>query len=174
MTDSPLTDEQKKVLQKRWSRDLINKIVIALNEGVSIKPLLADIPKQDDLPSTDRDLDLRGIDLSYQNLRGPWVQEEAERYRKGIVLPKVDLTAANFAWAILPKADLSNSLLIDVDFNHAELIYANFNSADLTGANLESAWMLDTKFHDAIISEEQLHSRRALGQLDFDYHAFEL
>ncbi len=174
MPESPFSEEQVKNLRARWNRDAIIKIVIALNEGNPVEPLLSDIPKPDEMPLTDRKLDLRGIDLSYQNLRGPWVQKDAERYRRGITLASADLSAANFSWAILPKADLCNAILIDADLDYAELIYADFSGADLTGAKLDSAWMLDTKFQNAKITEEQLRTRRALGQLDFDYHAFEI
>ena len=174
MTVSPFSEDQIKILRARWNRDAIIKIVIALNEGDPVKPLLAEIPKSPEMPPTECDLDLRGIDLSFQNLRGPWIQDGNERHRRGITLASADLTAANFYWAILPKADLRDAILIDVDLDYAELIYADFSGADLAGAKLDSAWMLDTKFQNAKITEEQLRARRNLGQLDFDYHAFEI
>jgi len=39
---------------------------------------------------------------------------------------------------------------------------------------MRGAWLLDTKFHGAKITEEQLESRRSLEQLDFDYHVYEM
>jgi hypothetical protein len=39
---------------------------------------------------------------------------------------------------------------------------------------MQDAWLLDTKFYNSKITEKQLNSRRNLGQLDFDYRAFEI
>lgn len=171
---------QKKVritiekLRQRWTGDVVNQIVVALNEGRSIEAVLENVPyNKEDLSFSDR-LDLRGIDLSHQNLRGPWEIREGQRIRVGVNLRNVDLTGAILLWTILPRADLRGALLQDADLRNAELIYADLSGADLTGATMEGAWLMDTKFHKAKVTEAQLESRRNLGQLDFAYYAFEI
>lgn len=161
-------------LRDRWERDLINRIVIALNEGREIRPILGEVPLNPEVASVANRMDLRGIDLSHQNLRGPWEIRGEERVRVGVDLRDVDLTAAILSWVILPRADLRGAILKDVDLRDAELIYSDLSDADLTGAEMQGAWLLDTKFYGAKITEEQLKSRRNLGQLDFDYLAYEI
>ena len=168
------TNQQMDWLRSRWTGDLINRIVIALNEGNDIAPIVNDVPRDEKIPTQKHRLDLRGIDFSHQNLRGPWERRAEERFRVGIRLPGADLTGAIMNWIILPRADLRGAILKNADLRSAELIYTDFSEADLTGAALDGAWLLDTKFFDAKITEEQLHRRRNLGQLDFDYHAYEI
>lgn len=158
----------------RWNPDLINKIVIALNQGLEIKSILEKIPQRDEIAPLPDKFDLRGIDLSFQNLRGPWSVKEDQRIRIGVSLKGADLSFANLAWAILPRADFRGAILRNTSLTNAELIFADFSGADLTGADLSGAWLLDTKFYGAKIKEEQLRTRRKLGQLDFDYRAYEM
>ena len=166
--------EGLKWLRDRWDSQVINKIVIALNEGRSIEPFLEEVDRNPEIPFTEGRFDLRGIDLTHQNLRGPWQQKGNERHRIGVKLEGVNLTGSILAWAILPRATLRKAILKDADLSNAELIWSDFSKADLTGACFKGAWLLDTIFHDAIVTEEQLKCRRNLGQLDFDYHAFEI
>jgi hypothetical protein len=168
------TQEQKQWLQRRWSRRIINRIVIALNEEQDITGILGEVESDPQIPFLAGRTDLRGIDLSHQNLRGPWKLEKEKHVRTGVGLKGVDLTGANLEWGILPRADLRNGVLRDVNLADAELILADLTGADLTGADLSGAWLLDTKFRNAKITPGQLASRRNLGQLDFDYHAFEI
>jgi len=168
--------EEEKVhwLRTRWDPRLINKIVIALNQGLEIKSILEEVSQRDDIaPLPDR-FDLRGIDLSFQNLRGPWAFKDGQRIRVGVNLRNGDLTFANLTWAILPRADFRGVILKNVSLTNAELIFADFSEADLTGADMSGAWLLGTKFYGAKIKEEQLRTRRKLGQLDFDYRAYEM
>lgn len=160
-------------LKNRWTRDIINLIVVALNEGHPISDIIIRISLKDSSASGDC-LDMRGIDLSHQNLRGPWITKEMRRSRCGINLKNANMTGANLSWAILPRADLRNVILVNADLSCAELIFADFSGADLTGANFKGAWLWNTKFLRAKIDEEQLQDRRSLGQLDFDYRAYEL
>jgi len=169
-----LNSEQVQWLHDRWKGDITNKIIIALNEGRSLDPILKKLKKLPDIPNVDLRLDLRYIDLSHQNLRGPWKKEGDRRVRSGVNLQNADLTGANLTWVIMPCADLTNSLLYDANLQSAELIHSDFTKADLTGADLSGAWLLGTKFHFAKVTEVQLQSRRNLGQMDFDYHAFEI
>ncbi|OVE80375.1 hypothetical protein BVY01_00420 [bacterium I07] len=158
---------------KRWNLDLVNQIVVALNLGASIIPLI-----QSAFPTayttSEGLIDLRGIDFSHQNLRGPWINTEGTRSRSGVDLHETDLSGSDLKWAILPRANLKKSLLINADLRDSELIMADLSGADLTGADMTRVWLLNTKFHQAKISSNQLDSRRCLGQLDFDYHAFEI
>ncbi len=174
MSISGNTVEQINWLKERWKGDLPNLIVLALNEGQDITLLLEQLPQQGQSPHDSDRLDLRGIDLSHQNLRGPWSTTEKGRNRIGVYLKEVDLSYADLSWAMLPRADLRGAVLKGTCLDHAELIYADFTGADLSGATLQGAWLLDTLFYDAKITETQLKQRRSLGQLDFDYHAFEI
>ncbi len=169
-----LNERQKKWLCERWDRDLINKIVYALNEGREIFSLLKEVPQNKEIPSKKRFLDLRGIDFSHQNLRGPWTIHNDQRYRKGICLRNADFSYAHLAWIILPRADLKGSIFIETDLSNAELIYSDLSHTDLTGANMNEAWLLDTKFYESKVTEEQLCSRMNIKQMDFDYHAYEI
>lgn len=169
-----LNREQIRRLSDRWKGDVINTIVIALNEGRSLKPILRKLKKHPDIPGVGERLDLRFIDLSHQNLRGPWRQEGHRRVRCGVNLQNADLTGADLSWVIMPNADLSGTILNNANLQNAELILSDFTRADLTGANIQGAWLLDTKFHFAIVTEAQLQLRRNLGQMDFDYHAYEI
>jgi uncharacterized protein YjbI with pentapeptide repeats len=167
-------DDKRRWLHDRWDGDVINHLVIALNEGREIASILAEVPKDKTIPARRDVLDLRGIDFSHQNLRGPWKRKGEERSRTGILLRGADLTGADMSWAILPRADFRGSFLKEADFRNAELIYADFSETDLSDARFDGAWLLDTRFYDAKVTEEQLHRRRNLGQLDFDYHAYEI
>ncbi len=167
------SSDELKWLRSRWERDLINHIVIALNEGNPINTLILEVERDEQLPAAEGKRDFRGIDFSHQNIRGPWTVKKECRYRKGVSLADSDFSCADFSWVSLPRADLSNCLLCQADLNYAELILADFSGSDLTGADLTNAWLLDTKFQDAKVTEEQLHSRQCLGQLDFDYYAYE-
>ena len=161
-------------LQERWERDVIIRIVIALNEGQEIGSILKETPKNPSFPAMPGRLDLRGIDLSFQNLRGPWSFRKDQRLRMGINLSSADLSGASLNWVILPRADLRDALLINADLRNAELIFSDLSGADLTGADMQDAWLLDTRFYNSKVTEKQLTSRRNLGQLDFDYRAFEI
>lgn len=161
-------------LQDRWTGDLMNQIVVALNEGRSIEPLLLTLQEAEGIPRVSERMDLRGINLSHQNLRGPWRVEDEVRQRVGVNLRNADLTGANLEWAILPRANLEGAVLRYADLSNAELIYADLREADLTGAVMKDVWLLYTHFQGAFVTEEQLRLRRNLGQLDFDYHAYEL
>ena len=163
-----------KELRGRWSGNLVNQVVLALNQGASIRSILKQVPSLKVPPLPAKVLDLRGIDLSHQNLRGPWRTRDGIRKRIGVNLRGADLTGALLKWTILPRADLRNTCLKGAELQDAELIYANLSGADLDNADLTGAWLLYTKFSEARVTEDQLNSRRNLGQLDFDYHAFEL
>ena len=161
-------------IKSRWDYDLINRIVFALNEAAPIEDILKDVPADTSMPPSGKRLDLRGIDFSFQNLRGPWHIMEGRRLRMGVDLHDADLTGADLSWAMLPRANLRGALLADANLQNTELIYADFSEADLKGARMEGAWLLDTLFKGAEITEQQLAQRRKLGQLDFDYHAYKL
>lgn len=167
------SEEEKARLKKRWNRDLVNHIVIALNEGSSLDSLLAELDPLSDIAWSREGLDFRGGDFSHQNLRGPWTLEKEKRFRIGVDLRNADFTCADLSWSILPHADLRGALFIDADLSFAELILSDLSGADLTGAVMKGAWLLDTKFYDAAVTEEQLRMRQNRGQLDFDYHAYE-
>ena len=77
-------------LKNRWTRDIINLIVVALNEGRPISDIIEQISPKDSSVREDC-LDMRGIDLSHQNLRGPWITKEMRRSRCGINLKNVDM-----------------------------------------------------------------------------------
>ena len=173
MAVKKLRKAQVQQLRERWKGNVVNRIVVALNEARSIQPILRRVPLPEGVPASDRRLDLRGIDFSHQNLRGPWKFEGDIRTRRGVDLEGADLTAADLNWAILLRANLTRVILRDGNLDHAELVYADLSGADLTGASLEGAWLLYTNLHGAKITEEQLRSRRNLGQMDFDYHAYE-
>ncbi len=168
------TEEQRRWLISRWDYDLINRIVIALNEARPIDILVEKVKQKKSIPECAGELDMRGIDLSHQNLRGPWATIDGKRVRRGVSLRNVDLTFANLNWVILPHADLRGGVFVHADLRDAELIYSDLSGADLSGADMRGAWLIDTKFYDAKVTQQQLKSRRNLGQLDFDYHAFEL
>lgn len=174
MEPSHYTKAQKQWLQNRWTRQIVNDIVIAWNEGLVITDIMSEIKSDSRIPCLPDRLDLRGIDLSHQNLRGPWKMEGEKHVRTGVDLQGVDLTYANLEWIILPRANLRDAVLREVNLCNAELILADFTGADLTGADISGAWLLDTKFQKANITPEQLAKRRKLGQLDFDYHAYEI
>jgi len=159
-------------LAQRWDCDLIAKIVTALNAGESITGLAAEagLPRGEE-PARGS-IDLRGIDFSYQNLRGPWHVEKSKRYRFGVMLQGADLSWADLSWALLPRAVLTDAVLADARLNNTELIYADLSGADLTGADMGGVWLLDTKLAGARVEPEQLKTRRKLGQLDFDYNAY--
>lgn len=173
MASQKLNKVQIQALRDRWKGNVVNKIVIALNEGNVIDSILRRVPLPEGVPPSESRLDLRGIDFSHQNLRGPWTFEEDIRTRKGVDLEGADLTAADLNWAILLRANLANASLKDANLDHAELVYTNLSGADLSGATLGGAWLLYTNLHEAKVTEEQLKSRRNLGQMDFDYHAYE-
>ena len=166
--------EEMQWLQGRWSRDLVNSIVVALNQGTPVLPLLGTVEQADKIAPLPGRMDFRGIDFSHQNLRGPWTTEEDKRFRGGVNLRGADFTGADLSWAILPNADLQGSIFIDSNLSFAELILSDLSGADLTDADMTGAWLLDTKFYDALVTEEQLNSRQNHGQMDFDYHAFEI
>ena len=168
------TKDQKQWLQARWTRQIINDIVIAWNEGLVVTEIMNAVKSDPGTPCLPDRLDLRGIDLSHQNLRGPWKMEQEKHVRTGVDLREVDLTYANLEWVILPRANLCGAVLREVNLCNAELILADFTGADLTGADISGAWLLDTKLQKAKITLEQLAKRRKLGQLDFDYHAYEI
>jgi len=167
-------NEEMQWLKQRWTRDLVNKIVLALNQGTPVLPWLNAV-EQDTALSYKQDLcDFRGIDFSHQNLRGPWTNENNRRFRAGVDLRKSDFTGADLSWAMLPHADLQESIFIDADLSYTELILADLSKANLTGTKMKGVWLLDTKFYEAKISAEQLQSRQNHGQMDFDYHAYEI
>jgi uncharacterized protein YjbI with pentapeptide repeats len=174
MESRQYTKDQKQWLQDRWTRQNINDLVISWNEGRAVKEILSEVKPDPGIPRLPDRLDLRGIDLSHQNLRGPWKMEGEKHVRTGVNLQGVDLTCANLEWVILPRANLCDAILREVNLCNAELILADFTGADLTGADISGAWLLDTKFQEAKITREQLATRRKLGQLDFDYHAYEI
>jgi uncharacterized protein YjbI with pentapeptide repeats len=161
-------------LRERWDRDTIIRVVIALNEGESVESHIREVVRNPEIPDLSGHLDLRGIDLSFQNLRGPWRSGEGKRYRTGVVLEGADLSGANLRWVILPRGNLRGAVLKGADLSNAELIFTDLSGADLSGANMENAWLWDTCFYGANVSKQQLNSRRNLGQLDFDYHAYRL
>ena len=173
MEEEQLTEDTVQRLRARWNGESINQIVVTLNEGKSITSIVKTATKNTDIPCEKGFIDLRGIDLSHQNLRGPWKIEEEERFRMGVMLEKADLSHADLSWSLLPRADLKCANLREANLDHTELIFADLTAADLTGANLQGAWLLYTRLHDAVVTEDQLASRRNLGQMDFDYHAYE-
>jgi uncharacterized protein YjbI with pentapeptide repeats len=168
-----LTKKQIQWFRNRWDRQLINQIVTALNDGEPIHQLVKDVIKDKDLPEYPEKLDLRGIDFSHQNLRGPWDIRNEKRIRIGVNLQRVDLTGADLSWALLPRSNLNESILLKTDLRNAELIYASLEKTELTDALMNGAWLLYTRFHGSNVTEQQLESRRNLEQMDFDYHAYE-
>ena len=160
-------------LKNRWKRDVINMLVLGLNSGESIRTLIGQCSQAGNC-HLEFETDLRGIDLSFQNLRGPWHHEQGLRSRKGVDLSGMDLTGADLSWAILPRASLKGCILQYASLKDAELIMADLSGADLSHADLTGAWLLDTKFTGAVVTPGQLKTRRNLGQMDFDYHAFEI
>ena len=160
-------------LYNRWSGDLIIQIVMALNQGGNIEAVIDATPVFA-LPGKKRRIDLRGIDLSFQNLRGPWNIMKERRQRSGVNLSDCDLSYANLGWTILLRADLKRSLFAEANMCDCELVLADCTGADFSGAHMQNAWLLNTKFQNANISREQLRKRRNIGQMDLDIHAFEL
>lgn len=175
MEEKPLSEEIVQRLRDRWNAGIRSRLVSALNEGASLASVVESMSGEAETPEPCPEgyLDLRGIDLSHLNLRGPWKVQGEERFRTGVALERVDLSHADLSWALLPRAVLRGSILRYADLNHAELIYADLSGADLSGADLRGAWLLYTQLYDAVVTEEQLASRRNLGQMDFDYHAYE-
>ena len=153
---------------------MIIRLVIALNAGESINSLLKDIPKPDGECADNDSIDLRGIDFSHQNLRGPWKKQNDKLIRRGVHLQNADLSFSDLSWAFLPRANLRGAILCEANLNNSELILADLRDADLTGASFDGAWLLDTLFLGAKVDESQLKVRRNLGQMDFDYHAYEI
>lgn len=169
-----LNREQLQNCKDRWDLQRLNEIVIALNNGQDIKPIIKEMDQDASLPPCFGSMDLRGINLSHQNLRGPWRHVDGKRKRIGVNLEGVDLNGADLSWALMPWANLKGARLRDVNLYCTELIYADLMETDLAGANLTGVWLLDTKMYRAIVTLDQLESRRKLGQLDFDYHAYEI
>jgi len=169
---NPYTATEKQRLRKRWTRDLINHIVIALNEGEPITELISAVDVPRGLDELSGRMDFRGIDFSHQNLRGPWKTGKKGRCRSGISLINADFSCADLSWVILPHADLQGGIFTDADLSYAELISSDLSGADLTGAVMQGVWLLDTKLCDALVTEEQLQSRQNRGQMDFDYRAY--
>ena len=159
--------------RNRWDLDLINHLVVALNEGRPIEPVLKKAFGERCIRTQEGKLDLRGIELSHQNLRGPWIDRNQQRIRAGVDLHGVDLSGAALQWILLPRADLRDSILRDADLRDAELIHCDMTDADLRGADLTGAWLFDTRLTGAAVNLEQLAARRSIGQLDLDYHAYE-
>src|SRR4030042_2991423 len=118
-------------LKSRWRRDAINMIVLGLNSGESIGTLIKKCYQAGNC-RLEFETDLRGIDLSFQNLRGPWHHEQGLRSRKGVDLSGMDLTGADLSWSILPKACLKGSILKYASLRDAELIMADLSGADLS------------------------------------------
>ena len=156
MPSNHYSEDQMQRLKKRWTRQLINDIVRACNDGGVLVDIIAELGGDNDVsPFPDR-MDLRGIDLSHQNLRGPWIVKEGKHVHAGVCLRNSDLTGADLRWVILPRADLRDAILRDVDLSNAELILSDLTGADLTNADLTGAWLLDTKFQNAMKSNAPL------------------
>ena len=100
-----LNSEQMRWLRDCWKGDITNKIVITLNEGLSLNPILKKLKKKFDIPDNEDRMDLRYIDLSHQNLRGPWKQDGERQVRGGVNLKDVDLTSA---WLLDTKFHFAN------------------------------------------------------------------
>ena len=171
--DHDVINPEVQALRNRWSSDLVIQVVIALNRGEPLYPAIQRCPECN-AGATEKPFDLRGIDLSFQNLRGPWHETGSGRQRTGVKLSDCDLSYANLNWTILLRADLSNTLLVGADMRDCELILADCSGADFTGAAMQNAWMLDTLLKNAVISRNQLKARRNIGQMDFDIHAYEI
>ena len=161
-------------LVNRWNADLINQVVVRLNSGIEFKSLLKKFNLPEGISPSDKRLDLRGIDLSHQNLSGPWKKIKGKKVRCGVDLSNTDLIYANLEWVLLPRAKLINSSLVCTNLQNAELIFADLSGANLAEANLSGAWLWDTVMKNANVTEEQLQARRNLDQMDFDYHAYVL
>ena len=166
--------EEMQRLRSRWDRDLINSLVVALNQGLPVQPLLDTVKQNGDSVFISERMDFRGIDFSHQNLRGPWTTENGKRFRNGVSLQNADFSGADLSWAILPNADLRGTVFRQANLSFAELILSDLSDADLSEADLTGAWLLDTKFFNAQVTKRQLQSRQNHGQLDFDYHAYEI
>lgn len=165
--------KEKEWLCKRWDRNLINRLVFALNSGKVITALLQQIPQDDSISADRKMVDLRGVDFSHQNLRGPWKTKDEKRYRAGISLENADFSCANLSWAIVPHANLKRAVFYEADLSNAELIYSDLSYTDFKNAAMEGAWFLDTKLYESNITEKQLSKRRNIEQMDFYYHAYE-
>lgn len=124
-------------------------------------------------------LDLRGVDLSYTNLRGlpltrclgglerkewiGWSEANTEQLStasvcfKGADLFEARMEGAILTGAMLQEADLRLAQLQGADLRHANLQEVNLTGADLTGVNLTGANLQKAYLTGAQLSESKLH-----------------
>ena len=104
--------------------------------------------------------------------------EEWNIWREENPKVKVDLTNANFNYAILTNVNLNHVILNNTNFNFsnlhganlsfanlkkanfifAELGYANFSNADLTESVFNSAKLISSKFHSATLTKSSFNN----------------
>ena len=109
-------------------------------------PTQQDLAKQDYLGRPDwRNLNLRGIDLSGQNMSYSWLSYVD---LTGANLRSVDFSNASLEGAILTGADLTNACFVETNLKGAnlegaKLVLANFLRANLDGAIMPEGYELD-------------------------------
>ena len=122
-------------------------------------------------------LDLRGADLSQEDLRGlplacmeggllpigTWKSTEEQRNMAAVQLQKADLSAAQLQGASLIGAQLQKADLWDAQLQGASLIEAQLQKADLPGAQLQGADLLRAQMQGANLAYAQLE-RTYLGE----------
>ena len=89
---------------------------MALNEGKPLEPMLEKIRGPSKSRTASGLLDLRGIDLSHQNLRGPWRFGRNQRSRTGVDLRRTDITGADLSGARLEEAWMYETALSGATF----------------------------------------------------------
>jgi uncharacterized protein YjbI with pentapeptide repeats/tetratricopeptide (TPR) repeat protein len=135
MKEAPQIDPLLKTyLRKRWTPDLVKSIIVALNQGEDLMPILQLLPLEHRLP----DIDLRGIDLSGQTILGP--------ANNGVNFSEAHLEWACLKKCHLPRANFAKSNLNDADFSELIGENINFESASLTGTNFEAAQLPFSNF----------------------------
>src|SRR5215212_9158931 len=103
--------------------------------------------------------DLRGIDLSSNNLSGgPFLSSESSVYTSPETLSKFGSDPVDLSGAKLSDVDLNGAQLNGVDLSDAELSYANLKEAWLPEADLTEAYLEDANLSHAYLRRANLSS----------------
>ncbi|MBI2487026.1 MAG: pentapeptide repeat-containing protein [Deltaproteobacteria bacterium] len=156
---SSLTEEEKKGLRKRWTKEKVKEVVKALREGKPLPKFVKKIPlSEEDRKSFSfsvfeqnvKNYDLRGISLINEDLQN------------------VKLRFIHLEGAQLIRANLKGADLIGANLEGADLIEANLKRVNLVGANLEGADLRGASLKGAVLAEANLKGTN-LFKASFDW-----